>query len=158
MRYSCAGRAATGTTGEILTALWNPASSGRTLRVLYFSAVGAGGAASAHNLGLQRVTARGTPGSSITPDPENAWRDHADAPVAIVDMADYTAAATIDPSVLWRWKGSEVIAQGVEMWTRPYKFRKLFKGIEVPEGTGLAITGLVAAWTAGNEITWTWEE
>lgn len=154
MRYCVGGRiGATGGAGEVIAQLWNPHAS-LPLRVAYVAFAGSGGASPADAL-VQRTTARGTPGSTTTPDADAAANRRASPPSgALLDLSDFTVNATVDASVLRRWTSSGVVAAGFDAW---HHDGDRFGGIIVPAGTGLALVA-TAAWTAAGDATFWWDE
>lgn len=146
-RFGVAGSAGSpSVAGEPFGALWNPSST-ITLAVLATELLS--GAAANINAELHRITARGTPASTVTPDADNHF-DRLIAPTsgALLDLADYSANATIDASVIRRARTPAVIGSGLmAAWpeNRP---------LLIPPGTGLAWidqTGVIAGVIVGFE-------
>jgi hypothetical protein len=133
--YRVRGRTAAtvATAGHAIAALWNPHTSARieiTEVALFKTAVGT----AADAILLQRITARGTPGSTVTPLIGNAdERDIAAPAGALLDLAAYTGQPTVDASAvpLWGWVAAAVAGSGFIYPTG---------GITIPPGAGLAIT------------------
>lgn len=135
------------TAGEPAAVLWNPSGS-ISLLVTSFTI---GNAAAANiSMTIQRVTTRGTAGSTVTPDLDNDFaRQGTPASGAVLDMGDYTAAPTTDASVLHRYRVPSIQGSEVD--------RGLPEPIEVPPGTGLAVidnTGVIA----GINVCVEWDE
>lgn len=131
--HSVAGRtAATAATANHVGAqFWNPHASAR----MWVTAIDwcKATVATADGFTLRRSTARGTAGSTVTPDIDNsAERDNVNVAGILLDLAAFSAQPTLDASELWRWPLPAAIGSGV---------MKVFpgKGISVPFGTGLCI-------------------
>jgi hypothetical protein len=146
--YSVAAvTATTAEAGEPYAALWNPSSS-ISLHVTWLSWFGL--STSGSQLQIARISTRGTPGSTITPGSDNSWDRTAAPPSgALLDLANYTAAATVD-AVLMQTNTSPRNGAGMVLF--------LAKGITVPPGTGLAMICPAAMTTGGYEVAFGWRE
>jgi hypothetical protein len=112
--YSVGGRsAATAATANHAGAqLWNP-DSVRSLWVTQIS--WAKTVATADNLGLVRSTARGTPGSTVTPTVQNDDEfEEVDAVGALLDLAAFSAQPTLSSATAYkfRWHLPAAIGSG----------------------------------------------
>lgn len=163
--YSVRGfTAATGTSDpEAIAQLWNP-SSARRLLVLEVSLYAAGappGVQARNSLSLQRTSARGTPGSTVTPDADSDWAGELAPPSgALLDLAAFTvqptlAAPELDGLVLAAAGTSGTPSSGMGFaLVRP-------EGIWVPPGTGLLLNGVLIAGAVSwptSEVTFEWAE
>jgi hypothetical protein len=139
------------TANHAIGALWNVGTSSKRIRVIETGLFKTAAGTAADSLVLQRITARGTAGSTITPDADNAWTaDTAPGSGALLDLAAYSAQPTLATPPLWGWAAAAVAASGV-IWPTP-------RGIELPSGTGLALIQIKAtAWPA-SEVYFVWEE
>lgn len=153
--YTCRGRsAATAATADhAISALWNPHSTQR-IKLVALSVFKQGGAGAAgDSFRLRRISARGTAGSTVTPDIDHHSMA-AVAPVsgALLDLAAYsvqpTLIATSDLGIGW----TAPAVQGAGL------VYPIPGGIEIPPGAGIAIVQVAAtAWPA-SEITYSWME
>lgn len=149
-RYSVAGRSAStaATIDHAGAALWNPASAQR-LRVLVVEFALPGGGA--HEIALVRITTRGTPGSTVTPDLDNDYaRVLTPSSGAVLDLAAYSVQPTVAGPYMHRFNNSNV-AGGAISWVFKHP-------IIVPGGTGLAIVTTAALLIPASDITYTWNE
>lgn len=150
-RYSTAGRtAATAATADhTLCSLWNPhASKPIYVREIWvFSS-----AATAYNIGVQRISTRGTPGSTVTPDADNAFDRLAVPPSgALLDLAAFTVQPTQQgPYMLRAYLGAAVGAGAM--------FIMQDEAIKVPFGTGLAVNTTTALAAQASDVTYIWDE
>lgn len=151
--YTVRGRnAATAATADhAIAQLWNPHASQR-IKVINFTvfktAAGTGGDA----LRLKRSTARGTAGSTVTPDIDN-HSERAVAPVsgALLDLSAFSAQPTLDASEL----GPEFVAAAFAAAGIVYAIPG---GIVVPFGTGLVLAQTAATIWPISGISFTWLE
>jgi len=143
--------AATAATADhAICALWNPDSLKR-IKVfemgIFKTAVGT----AADSLYVARITARGTAGSTVTPDVDNAWdADDIPASGALLDLAAYPVQPTLGTPRMWGWVASAIAAAGV-IWPTP-------RGISIPPGTGLALCQRAATIWPVSEVYFCWEE
>jgi len=153
--YSVRGRsAATAATADhAICALWNPSTTQR-IKVIAFSVFKQGGAGAAgDSFRGRRITARGTPGSTVTPGiAQHSTRGVAPPSGVLLDLAAYSVQPTLDGTVdlAIGWVAPAVQGAGI-VYPIP-------GGIEIPPGTGLALIQVAAtAWPA-SEITFSWLE
>ena len=135
------------------SALWNP-SADIPLFLVYVCCAVPGGTAA--QIILCRITTRGTPGSTVTPDADNDFdRELAPPSGAEVNLADFTVAPTVG-SDLDRWF-TTAGGGSVDRWFgQPDSSRAGTKAIEVPPGTGLSLS--VQSGAVITEDTWMWDE
>lgn len=154
--YRVSGRtvATAATAAHGCAALWNLSTAYR-LTVFEIAICTTGAAPSAGcTISIQRISARGTPGSTITPNiASDDNRTLAPASGAVLDLATYTVQPTVDaPSngSQWRWGLAAVQSSGVII---PFG-----KPITIPAGAGLAIVTGAAIAIPASDVTFTWEE
>lgn len=150
--YSARGftSATAATADHTIASLWNPDGAKR-IRLLE-TGIFKGGAGTANDsVYICRITTRGTPGATVTPDADNAWwGDDVPSSGALVDVAAFTVQPTKSTPALFGWVASAIAAAGV-IWPTP-------RGIEIPFGTGIAIVQRAAtAWPA-SEVYFVWDE
>lgn len=150
MQYRVAGitAATAATASHGVATLWNPSSAVEMyVRELHF----VNNTAASAPITLQRATARGTAGSTVTPDVDNEVGRGVTSPAgAVLDLATYSVQPTLDTSILDRWMTAAVIGAG-KIWTFP-------KRIMVPPGQGLCIANAVATIVAASIVTFVWDE
>jgi hypothetical protein len=151
-RYAVGGRSAAtaATANNCAAALWNPhaTKSIKVREIWVFKTV-----ATADNHALQRITARGTPGSTVTPDANSSFDCPLVAPQsgALLDLAAYTVQPTLAGGVpLARANLPAAIGSGF-IWV-------FAEPIEVNPGTGLAIITPVATILQPSDFTFVWDE
>jgi len=112
--------------------------------------VAAGGAADSFR--LKRSTARGTPGSTVTPDIDN-HSERSVAPVsgALLDLALFAIQPTLNASELGPECQPGNLAGAGLMYDIPF-------GIVIPPGTGLVIAQITALAFPASGIGFTWYE
>lgn len=135
-----------------IAALWNPSTT-RRIKVLEAGVYKNG--ITGIRVRLTRVSARGTPGSTVTPDADNSWEGGDDVPAsgALLDLAAYTVQPTIMGTSLNSSLTSNASGSGGTgyVWTSP-------EGWWVPPLRGFAILTLQAnAWPI-SEVYFVWEE
>jgi len=151
-RYSAGGRTAatTATTGDAIATLWNPSTTKPIWLISYqyvtIDAVNSG----RHS--YQRITTRGTPGSTITPDIDNDWEKYA-APAsgALIDLAAFSVQPTLATPFTARW---HVPTGTGEMPVFFYPIRP----VKIPPGTGFAATNPQASIAGAGDVTFEWME
>lgn len=150
-RYGCGGRSANtaATQDHVAASLWNP-SSAVTLQVYeiwVFKTVG-----TADNHVLYRTTARGTPGSTVTPT-INSDFDRGLAPPsgALIDLAAYSVQPTLAASLpIARANLPATVGSGfIWVFSTP---------IRIKPGEGLAVATPVATILQASDISFIWEE
>lgn len=139
--YSVRGfTAATAATADhAIFSVWNPDSLKR-ITLVEMGLFKAGAGAANDSLYVCRITTRGTAGSTVTPDADNAWQgDDVPASGFLLDLAAFSAQPTKASPNLFGWVASAVAASGF-IWPTP-------RGIAIPAGTGIAIVQRAAtAW------------
>lgn len=150
-RYMVAARsgATAATADHVVACLWNPhaTKSIYVVQVLWGMPV----VSSNTTYHLRRATARGTPGTTVTPDIDNDF-DHAAAPIsgALLDLAAYSVQPTLDATKMLRGLVLNVVGGGM-------RFLFVGKGRRIPAGEGLAIAQNGA--TASRlDVTFEWDE
>lgn len=148
--FSVRGRTAAtaATAGHAIAQLWNQHSTQRMLvtKIQVFKQGGAGTAGDAWE--VRRSTARGTPGSTITPalaQDENRSL----APVTgLLDLAAFTVQPTLEAGGLDSWVAANVIASGIILPVN----------IEVPPGAGIVLAQIAASIWPVSEVVFRAEE
>ncbi len=143
-----------------LATLWNPSSDKRICVVeVWLFLAGALPQTTRNNPRLVLATARGTAGSTITPDGDNDLGGEGAAPPsgALLDLAAYSAEPTLASPPLWgvTFGGSSVTGSGGHGWTWAAP-----GGVWVPPGQGLCLLaddGAAAAWPT-SEVVFEWLE
>lgn len=148
--YRVGGRSAAtaATDTHVAAALWNASTTKDIfLTELHFAVTTAASATAA----LRRTTTRGTAGSTVTPDIDNAVARTA-APVsgALLDLAAYSVQPTLDASELDRWMTAAAIGAG-KIWV-------FSDPIKIPQSAGLAILTRAAAAFPASDFTFAWRE
>ena len=149
--YRVRGRtvATAATAGHAIAALWNPHTTKRIVVLeigLFKTAVGT----AADAIEVRRTTARGTPGSTVTPLIQQAdERDIAPGSGALLDLAAFTVQPTLETVGLFGWVAAAVAGSGVVYPTG---------GIVIPPAAGIAIVQVAAtAWPA-SEVHFRWQD
>lgn len=152
MRYAVAGRsAATAATADQAGChLWNPhATKSIYIReVWWFKTV-----ATADNPGLVRTSTIGTtPGTTVTPDADNAFDRHAAPPSAcVLYLATFATYPVVQGPYMHRENLPAAIGAGL-VWSF------LDEPVEVPAGTGFAVATPVATILQPGDATYVWDE
>jgi hypothetical protein len=151
-RYSVGGDgAATAATADQSGAhLWNPhATKSIYIREVHCFST----AATAQAPALVRTTSAGTtPGTTVTPDADNAWDRRAVPPSGcILYLATFATYPTVATPYLARTHLPAAIGAAV-MWSF------LDEPIEVPAGTGLGVTTPIATALQANRYSFVWDE
>jgi murein DD-endopeptidase MepM/ murein hydrolase activator NlpD len=146
--------ASAATAGHGVAAVWNPHS---TLAIVVYeiSLFATTAPAAGSTVALQRISARGTAGSTITPGIQNDTQYGAAASSgAVLDLATYTVQPTvIGTSVthaMWRFPLAAVIGSG---FVQPFP-----EGIRVPAGAGLAIIAAAAVIVPASDVSIAFDE
>lgn len=150
--YSVRGRtAATAATADHgVATLWNPHSTKR-IRVLEFGLCCTAAPSAGASIYLRRASARGTPGSTVTPAIQHAHgRDIAPPSGALLDLATYSVQPTFETGGFMGWVFAAVAASGL-IYPIP-------RGIEVPPGAGLSMVTAAAVAIPISEVWFQWEE
>lgn len=137
------------TDAHAICAIWNPDSLKRIWvhEVSIFAAAAPGAGA---GFEIRRTTTRGTAGSTVTPDADNAHED-GDVPASgfLLDLAAYSAQPTTQTPALMGFVFAAVAASGIVMPLRR---------IVVPPGTGLALVNRAAIAVPASEVGFVVEE
>ena len=147
--YTVRGRSAAtvATADHVIAQVWNPHASAR-IKVVSFAIFKQGGAGAAgDSLRLRRSTARGTAGSTVTPDIDT-HSERAIAPPSgfLLDLAAFSVQPTLDTSDFGiGWTAPAVVGAGI-VYPIP-------SGIVVPFGTGLVLVQVAATVWPISEIT-----
>jgi hypothetical protein len=149
--YSVGGRAAAtaASVNNAAAILWNPSSTKR-LWVLAFEwcEVVAGSAIG----NFIRVSTQGTPGSTITPDVDNAWEQDIAPPSGVVlNLAAYSVQPTFQGPLMRRIRITNAPGFG-GMWTFDDP------GICVPPGTGFGLMTAEGSLIPDGDCSFTWQE
>jgi hypothetical protein len=154
-RYAVAGIAgAAGANPIPVAVLWNPATSTRSLYIVSSIVSTSEAAGGAVFTTMRRVSSRGTPGSTVTPDADNAFDRSAAPPSgALLDLATYSVTPTTptpNTDLVYNTfdkRGGDII-----------EVRWKGRGLRVPVGTGMSWclnpSGAANAW----QITFVWDE
>jgi hypothetical protein len=137
-RYAVNGKTAAtaATIDHGVAAIWNPSSSKR-IHLLQLHVVKQAAGAADEPV-LRRITARGTPGSTITPSAVNEYEQVATPPSGfLLDLAAYTVQPTLAASPLHGWVLPASVGSGM-MWVFDDN------GLEIPAGQGILITTGIA--------------
>ena len=130
--YRVAGRTAASdaTADHGVAVLWN-ASSARQIWIVEFAVFNT--TAATAQLELVRISVRGTPGSTVTPDIDNDV-EHSIAPVSgsVLDLSNYSVEPTVASPPLGRYFSAATIGAG-KIWN----FRA--KPIAVRGGAGFGL-------------------
>jgi len=150
--YSVRGfSAATAATADhCIAELWNPHASKR-ISLLEVGLFKAGAGAANDSLYLCRTTAKGTAGSTVTPDADNAWLgDTAPVSGATMELSAFSVQPTKATPNLFGWVAAASAGSGF-IWPTP-------RGLQIPFGTGLALCIRAAAAWPTSEVYFEWEE
>lgn len=134
--YTVRGRCglnATGAANDAIAQLWNDHSTQR-VRVVSVSLFQTGTGAAGNGWRGRRSTARGTAGSTVTPDIDNHG-ERAAAPVSgvVLDLQDFSVQPTLDASEI----GPVSILANAVSSGRTHVFPR--RGLVVPPGTGFVL-------------------
>lgn len=142
--------AATAATADhSLAELWNNNTT-KAIKVLEVGVSKAGGAGAAgDSLYICRTTARGTAGSTVTPDADNSW-ELAGSTSTLLDLAAFSVQPTKAAPNMWGWTAAAVAGAGI-IWPTP-------RGIWIPQSGGLAIVQRAATAWPTSEVYFVYEE
>lgn len=150
MDYYAAGRSAAtaATANHAGAALWNPHATIRLqVREIHWIKT----VATLDNLAVQRITARGTAGSTITPTIASSSQRGVDRPSGcLIDLATYSVQPTLEGVPLLRTNLPSAVGAGM-MWS-------LAEPIEIPPGAGLALITPTAVILQPADVTFRWTE
>lgn len=149
--YSVRGRnsATAATADHAVAALWNPHATQRIMVVQWqLFCQTAPGAGLAYR--FRRITTRGTPGSTVTPD-RNNHSIYGVAPPsgALLDLGAYSVQPTEAGEFAGSYVPAAIIASGIVL---------NLGNIEVPPGTGLALVQVAATASPVFEHVPSWRE
>lgn len=151
--YTVRGRtvATAATLDHAIAGLWNPHTTQR-IKVIHFTVFKTAAGTAADAFRLKRSTARGTAGSTVTPDIDN-HSERAVAPVsgALLDLSAYSAQPTLDASEL----GPEFVAAAFAAAGIIYAIPG---GIVIPPGTGIVLAQTAATIWPISGISFSWLE
>ncbi len=152
--YTVRGRtAATAATADhAIAGFWNPHATQRCKVVSFavFKQAGAGTAGDAFR--LRRISARGTPATTVTPGRET-HSTYGVAPVSgvLLDLAAYTVQPTLIAGDFgFGWAAPAVQGAGIVL--------PIPGGIEIPPGAGLVLIQVAATIWPISDITFSWLE
>lgn len=150
-RYAVGGRtvATAATANHAAAALWNPSTTKAIkLREVWVFKT----AATVDNHGLRRITARGTAGSTVTPDSSTSLDTPRITPQsgALLDLAAYTVQPTLTGVLLSRANLPAAIGAGF-IWV-------FAEPIIIPPGEGLALITPEAVILQPSDVTFVWDE
>ncbi len=148
--YSVRGLTGTAPYQTCLASLWNPHTTKRikVLEIGMSLTIIPGGVT---YFVLQRISARGTPGATITPDIQQGFtRDKAPLSGTILDMAPYSVQPTYETGASLGWQNVYIPAYGL-IYPMPH-------GIIIPHGAGLAIYNPALSGFPISIIWFCWEE
>lgn len=150
-RYSIGGRSAAtaATQNHVAAALWNPSTAFNIyVREIWITKT----AAVVDNHAIAFITARGTAGSTATPDADNDYsRQNAPPSGALLDLAAYSVQPTLQSPPLTRNNLPATI--GAFLF---FDFRDV--PVMVRPGQGLAIYTPVAVVLQASDFTFVWDE
>lgn len=154
MIYRVGGRtvATAATISTVAAQLWNPSSTVPLwVREVHIASTTAG----VSNIAMQRSTARGTAGSTVTPDIDNDVEKALAAPsVAVLELATFSAQPTLAAPDMERWNLPAVVGAGAM-----FVFGARSQGApKVPPGNGFCIYTPVAVALPASDVTFVWEE
>lgn len=150
-RYGVGGRsvATAATLNHAGAALWNPSTNIQlsVYEIHWFKTV-----ATADSLGLGRITTRGTPGSTVTPDADNNFGRSKNTPGsgALLDLAAYTLQPTLATPPILRSNLPAAIGAGlIWVFNQPWI---------IPPGEGLCIFTPLAVILQPGDVNFIWDE
>lgn len=138
------------TADHTICALWNPHST-RRIKIVEFTLFKAGAGTANDSARLVRITARGTAGSTVTPDADNSSESDSTSPAgALLDLSAYSVQPTLASPGMWGWVSAAVAGAG---FTYPIP-----RGIIVPPGAGLAFVQRAATIWPTSEVSFAFED
>lgn len=136
---------------QVACALWNPSSTHR-LWVFEVSYCRSLDSTAGLDIAFTRTSTRGTPGSTITPDADNALDGDADpASGALLDLNLYSVQPTLMTPQIGRGFFNGAAGQSVSRTFGP-------DGLCVPPGTGLAVFNISSNPVRDGNINFVWWE
>lgn len=151
--YTVRGRtvATAATADHAIMQVWNPHATQR-IKLLNWGLFKEAAGTAADGSRWRRSTARGTPGSTVTPDIDN-HSERAIAPPSgvLFDLSAFSVQPTLDASELGQgWIAAAFAAAG-GIFTWP-------GGMTIPPGTGLVLTQTKATIWPISEVSVSWLE
>lgn len=138
------------TANHAIAEIWNPSGSKR-LYVVGFAIYKAGAGAANDSLYLERTTAKGTSGSTVTPDADNSSEGDAVPPSGFtLELAAFTVQPTLALPGIYGWVAAAVAGAGLD---KPFPRR-----ICVLPGTGLALLQRAATIWPTSEVSFEVED
>lgn len=140
------------TANHVIAELWNPGTvAGRRIEVYEVAVFKAGAGVANDSIYLERTTARGTAGSTVTPDADNAGQADSTPPSgALLDLAAFTVQPTLATPGMYGWVAPAVAGAGIIL--------PLPRGVVIPAGTGLAVVQRAATAWPTSEVTFVFED
>ena len=139
--------------GEPIAAVWNPDSTNR-IKLVEFGFYKTGQTFTRYR--LARITTRGTPGVTATPDGNNAWANDGEIPPSgtVLDMALYTVNPTVGSSL---WSDAHTGGSGGGGTGYVWTF-DAGGGLTINPGTGVCMLALAAGIMPISEFYAVWAE
>jgi hypothetical protein len=149
-RWSVGARsgATLATIDHAIATFWNPhaTDSVALVRVDYACSIAAG-----REPALIRISTRGTPTSTVTPDLDNHYQRYTAPPSGVlIDLAPFSPQPTLQGPALWQHFVGGQPGSGITWWFDPEPLR-------VPASTGVALITKVALGAVGD-ATFVWDE
>lgn len=138
------------TANHAIAQLWNPHAT-RRIRVVEIHIFKAGAGTANDSCYLERTTARGTAGSTVTPDADNSSEGDSTSPAGmLLDLAAFSGQPTLASPGMVGWVSPAVAGAGIT-WSIP-------RGITILPGTGLAILQRAATIWPTSEVSFQAED
>lgn len=138
------------TVNHAIATLWNPSGS-RRIKVVEVAIFKAGAGTANDSLYLNRITARGTAGSTVTPDADNSSEADSTSPAGmLLDLAAFTVQPTLASPGMYGWVAAAVAGAGIGI--------PVPRGIWIPPGAGLAILQRAATIWPTSEVSFVVED
>jgi len=140
------------TANHVIAELWNPGTlSGRRIEVVEVAIFKAGAGTANDSIFLERTTAKGTSGSTVTPDADNAGQADSTPPSgATLELAAFTVQPTLASPGMYGWVAPAVAGAGIII--------PIPRVIVIPAGTGLAIVQRAATIWPTSEVSFVFED
>lgn len=135
------------TANHVIAELWNPGTlSGRRIEVFEVAIFKAGAGTANDSLFLERTTAKGTSGSTVTPDADNAAQADSTPPSgATLELAAFSVQPTLATPGMYGWVAPALAGAGIII--------PIPREIVIPAGTGIAIVQRAATIWPTSEVT-----
>lgn len=138
------------TANHAIASCWNPSGT-RRVKLVEVAIFKAGAGAANDSIYLERITARGTAGSTVTPDADNSSEADATSPAGVLlDLAAFTVQPTLASPGMYGWVAPAVAGAGIILPTP--------RGIWIPAGAGVAILQRAATAWPTSEVTFVFED